>query len=119
MNKLQNLLCAALRAHLDGAGPRIPEGAGPLWDAFLRLSAARSYHQFGGNPISYAEIEAYTRLMGVPLQPHHVRALCAMDAVFLEHFAPGKGAKVPEGVKAVPTRSSHALSPALFDAALG
>lgn len=117
MNKLQRLLCAALRDHLAGGKPRPPEGGAPLWDAFLRLSAARSYHQFGANPISYAEVEAYTRLMNLPLQPHHVLIIRAMDAVFLEHFAPGK--RAPDGVKAVPHRSPHALSPALFDAALG
>lgn len=119
MNRLQRLLCDALKAHLDGAKPRPPEGAGLLWDAFLRLSATRTYHQFGANPISFTEIEAFARLMALPLQPHHVRALCEMDAVYLDHFASQRGTKAPSGVKTVPRESRGKLSPALFDAMMG
>ncbi|WP_162300876.1 phage tail assembly chaperone [Alkalilacustris brevis] len=99
------------------ASLNIPAGAAPLWRAFLELSMARSWHQFGPNPISYQEIEAWARLKRWPLQPHHIDALRAMDAALLEHFAL-KRATPPGGSKTVPQTSGHKLSPKLFDLAL-
>ena len=58
MKMRQKLLCAGLKAKLSGARPPLPEGSMPFWRAFTALSAARSYHQFGANPISLAEIAA-------------------------------------------------------------
>ena len=43
-----------------------------------------------------------------------------MDEAFVDHFAAAaKGDKTPEGVPTVQRGSGQALSPALFDAALG
>jgi len=116
-DRLSRQLCDALTAHLRSKeAPRLPDAGQALWKAFTALSAARGFHQYGPNPISFTEIEAWARLTRTPLQPHHVEIIRALDVVFLEHFAPGK--RAPDGVKAIPHRSPHALSPELFDAAL-
>ncbi|GGG62755.1 hypothetical protein GCM10011415_06390 [Salipiger pallidus] len=71
----------------------------------------------GPNPISFPEIEAYCRLMRLPLEPHHVEAIRAMDAMWIDR-AYAKSA-VPAGTKTLPQRSEHALTPAMFDLSMG
>jgi hypothetical protein len=52
----------------------------------------------------------------MPLEPRHVEALTAMDAVWMERaYRKAKG--VPDGVKTLPPRSEHALTPVMFDLA--
>jgi hypothetical protein len=116
MNKLQHRLCATLRAQLAGQKPRLPEGSAPFWRVFQALSGARSYHQFGPNPISFTEIAAYAALMHMPLAPHHVEILRAMDAVWLEHAYAGAGNKAPDGMKTIAGRAAQPLTAAMFDA---
>lgn len=119
MANLSRLLSDMLRQHLtESDRPRIPAGGDLLWRWFCDLSAARSYHAYGPNPISYAEIEAYFYLMRWSVQPHHVAILRAMDSVFLEHDLKLRAAP-PAGVKTIPQRSSRPLTPQLFDALFG
>lgn len=120
LRRLQAQLCAALRRHLRDRGqPDVPEAGRLIWRIFWAISAARGFHQFGPAPISFAEIEAWARLTRTPLQPHHVAIIRAMDQVFLEHFALSKSTRRSDGVRELPRGSGHALTPALFDAALG
>lgn len=116
---LQKRLCAALKAQLSGDRLSLPEGSAPLWRTFTALSASRSYNQFGPNAISYAEIAAYTVLMRLPLAPHHVEILRAMDATWLEHAYGKKGDRALDGMKTVPHRSAQPLTGAMFDAMFG
>lgn len=51
--------------------------------------------------------------MRLPLEPHHVEAIRAMDAVWIDR-AYSKSA-VPAGTKTLPPRSEHKLTPAMFD----
>ncbi|MAZ27996.1 MAG: hypothetical protein CL868_13090 [Cytophagaceae bacterium] len=91
-------LCAALKAHLAGGRPLAPEGSSPLWNGFMALSRARTCGPGGANPISFPEILAWARLMRVPLEPHHVEILTAMDQVWLQDFygkATGKPPATP------------------------
>jgi len=37
--------------------------------------------------VSYSELEAYTRLMGIDIEPLEVQALRAMDTAFLNAYA--------------------------------
>lgn len=117
MKHLERQLCAAVRANLGG-GARVPppEAGLLLWNVFQRLSARRSYHMAGPNPISFAEVEAYCRLMRQPLEPRHVSIIMAMDQAWLDH-AHSKTA-VPEGVKTLPPVSTRPLSAALLDVVL-
>lgn len=42
-------------------GPEMPPGGALVWNAFVRLSSARTSAGFGPNPITYTEIDAYCR----------------------------------------------------------
>ncbi len=114
--RLQRLLCAALQAELAGDVVRLPEGSKILWRAFLDLSAARTCAAGGPDPIQYSEIAAWAHLMRVPLEPEHVRLLRKLDRIWLEKVYDKRNA--PEGVEALPARSEHAITPAMFDIAL-
>lgn len=98
-------LRAAVRVSVAGGTPRLPEGAAPLWDAFRELASARSWHAHGPNPIPFAEIEAWARLMRWPLEPRHVAILRAMDLAWME------AVMVPRDSR----RPSATLTPELFD----
>ncbi|SFD16959.1 phage tail assembly chaperone [Salipiger profundus] len=118
MKPLSKRLSAALMQHLEGGKPKAPEGSSILWNAFMALSRARTCGPMGPNPISYPEIAAWAQLMRMPLEPHHVEALAAMDAVWMKR-AYRSDKSVPQGVKALPPRSEHALTPAMFDVFAG
>ncbi|MFD1341450.1 phage tail assembly chaperone [Litorisediminicola beolgyonensis] len=90
-----------------------PEGSEPLWNAFLQLSRARSCGPAGPNALAFTEIDAWARLMRVPLEPHHVSALLEMDRVWMDR-AYSKSA-APPGAKTLPQRSDHKLTAAMFD----
>ena len=115
--RLHRLMCAALEANLAGGKPRPPEGAGILWGAFLALSRTRTCGPTGPNPISFSEIEAWARLTRTPLEPRHVETLVEMDRLWMERAYARQDA--PEGVKQLPQRSEHGLTPKLFDLAVG
>lgn len=119
--RLRKQLCEALRDHLRRkTSPRVPEARRVLWSAFLDINAARGFGQFGPVPLAFSEIEAWARLTRTPLAPHHVQIIRALHEAFVEHFAAdSKGDRTPEGVPTVQRGSGQALSPALFDAALG
>jgi hypothetical protein len=115
--RLSRQLCAAVRAGLAGDSVTVPEAGRPLWQAFLRLSATRSYHMAGPNPISHAEIDAFARLMCLPLEPRHVAILAAMDAAWLDAVQT-RSRRAPEGVRTLPPMSKQPISAALFDVAV-
>ena len=82
--QLTGLLVDALRDHLaTGAAPSIPDAGKLIWQAFVALSRSRSYSSAGPNPINFQEIEAWCRLMRIPLGPHHVEMICALDQAWL------------------------------------
>lgn len=85
MSKLETLLAVALRRHLAGGKPVVPEAGVLLWNLFMEIGASRTYHAAGPQPISHAEIEAFARLHRWPLQPHHVAVIRALDNAWLEH----------------------------------
>lgn len=63
-----------------------------VWEWFLKLIARRSGTGFGGNPISYAEIDAFGRLTGAHMRPWEIEALCEMDDAYQLALAEkGKG----------------------------
>lgn len=116
INRLEKQLSEALRGHLaDGKPVRLPEAGRLLWRAFVDLDATRTMHAAGPNPITYAEIEAWARFNGYPLASHHVRVIKALDGVLMEHMS----RKAAGGHDSIPGRSEHALSPRMFDVAMG
>lgn len=80
MVRLQEQMTAALRKRLAGGAARVPEGGALVWGWFADLCTTRAQ----GNPISYAEIEAYARLYRWPVEPRHVEMIRALDRVWLE-----------------------------------
>jgi hypothetical protein len=82
---MERHLVTALRRHLAGSKPDVPEAGVLLWNLFMEISAGRTWHMAGPNPISFAEIEAFARLHRWPLQPHHVAIIRALDDAWLEH----------------------------------
>lgn len=79
MERLQAQLVACVEASTHGRSERIPEAGSLLWGFFLELTEAR----FEDRPLSFSEIDAWSRLTGNPLAPHHVRILRAMDFALL------------------------------------
>lgn len=115
---LTEMLCDALRANLRGEhAQRPPDFAVSLWNAFMALSGQRSYNAAGPNPIRFSEILAYCRLMGLPLEPHHLEALLVMDSAWLDHAY--TRAKAPPGVKVLAPVSKQPISAALLDVVMG
>lgn len=107
--QLQNLLVAAVTA----SKPRVAESVRLLWRIFVELSATRTYHMAGPNPIAYAEIEAYCRLNCWSLERRHVQILRAMDDAWLKHaytkIGKDNGSELPAG-------SCQPISAGAFDA---
>lgn len=83
----------------------VPIGWEPLWRAFLDLHETRAEGFGGPAPITFAEIDAYARLMRQPFEPHHVAGIRAIDRAWMD--------QVPKE-KARP--AAPALSAAAFDA---
>ena len=115
--KLEIALCKALEAEFDRKENKLPPGAVVLWEAFTQLSRQRSVSSNGPNPLSFSEIHAWSQLMRMPIQPHQTRAILAMDQVWIKRYYARQGP--PEGVEALPTRSTHEMTPAMFDLAMG
>jgi hypothetical protein len=54
-----------------------------MWVWFCELSSARSSNGYGLNPITFPEIDAWTRLMGVRPTPWETSVLRRMDTAVL------------------------------------
>lgn len=117
LDQLERALCAAVKDRLAGGKTRPPEPGLLLWNVFQTLSAGRTYHAAGPNPIQFGEIEAFCRLKNLPLRPHHVETLQAMDAAWLGHAFSRRPA--PPGVKVLPPVSKQPLNAALLDVVMG
>lgn len=111
MSRLRRQMVEALRVHLtSGVRPRVPDAGVPIWQAFAALSEGRTCGALGPDPIQYAEIAAWDRLMGVALRPDHVAIIAAMDGAWLEW------ARKPEAEREAP---AGPLTGAVWDAMFG
>lgn len=66
-----------------------PDGFEPLWNHYCRLSNSRQ-GGMGPQPITYTEIEAYTRMHRVTLKPWQVDAIKHLDGLQLRAEAKKK-----------------------------
>lgn len=73
---------------------------------FVELDTARSTNGFGFNPISFTDIDAYSRINGVPMREWEVAAIRKMDLVRLKKLNGGKDE---------PVVASRPMTPALFN----
>jgi hypothetical protein len=64
-------------------GPPFPDRYGHIWQAFLDLHTGRSYSANGPNPLSWADMRAWDDLMHVGLKEWEVRAIKALDLLWL------------------------------------
>ena len=81
-----NLVAAS---ELDG--PELPEGAEHVWEWFCALSASRGCGSAGPNPITWSEIEAFSRVRGLRLSAWECDCLSALDGAAL-----ASNARVPK-----------------------
>ncbi|MBV2144402.1 hypothetical protein KUG47_12950 [Falsochrobactrum sp. TDYN1] len=115
IERFKQAMVSALEATLATSDKvQLPPGGILLWDWFMDLNSARTWHANGPNPISFSEISEYARLYRWSIQPHHIAVLRAMDAAYVEHFyakreTGGQAAQKPAGE----------LSADLFDAVFG
>lgn len=118
MRRLERILCDVLKGQRPGARVHVPEAARPLWRVFSALSRTRTYSEVGPNALQFGEVEAYCRVMGVPLQPQHIQILMEMDRVWLD-LAYAQKNQAADGVKTLPQRSDQPLTATLADLILG
>ncbi|MBP2611420.1 hypothetical protein [Agrobacterium pusense] len=118
---IEKLLCDELKRQLQANGACItqaPAGGELLWKWFMALHKTRQAGMAGPQPITYAEIAAYSRIYSIPIEPRHVAILIAMDQAYLETVYK-KQPQAPEGVKVLPPVSKSPLTAGLIDAMFG
>jgi hypothetical protein len=116
MKRLQRQIIATMKIQMAGGKARLLEGSHILWNAFASLTRQRTWHASGPNPISFGEIEAYCRLMCLPLGPQHIEVILAMDRAWVDNVAAQITA--PDA-KHAPQVSKQPLTAALLDLVLG
>lgn len=79
-NRMKRQLVAAAG---DASKP-VPEAGQLLWSCFVSLSNSRGSNGYGPLPIRDSEIEAWTRLNRMPLEPRHVQVLRQMDRAWID-----------------------------------
>lgn len=67
--------------------PLIPIACRHVWEWFQALAAARGGNGFGPNPLSYTEIDAYTRLIGVRITGQEITWLRMLDSLYLQNWS--------------------------------
>lgn len=119
MPSLEDQLCKVVRQRVMGQKCFVPEAGRDLMMAFMSLSHARSYSAHAPNPVSFSDIDAWCRLMRVPLRPIDVSIIRAMDRTFIDAWCGKRDMGQAEGVKTLPPVSKHPLNAALLDAVMG
>jgi hypothetical protein len=69
--------------------PEVPFAGRRVWSIFLELNATRSIGM-APNPISFGEIEAWSRMHREPVRPFELDMLRALDAAYLEAARAGQ-----------------------------
>lgn len=115
MDRVEQLLIAAISKQMAGKPAKIPEHGRLLWDAFCRLSRSRQYNEIGPQPISYQEISAYCSAMQIPLSPHHISVITGIDQAWLRLVMEKRN----QPVKAMGQVSSMPMTEGIFDAMFG
>lgn len=72
---------AALEAEL--ALPPFPEAVRYLWRAFARIRRRNAGNGFGATPITWADLDAYSRLSGMHLKPWEIEIIEMLDDLLL------------------------------------
>lgn len=80
------------RLLFEAANPLVEDVDAPhelehLLAAFFELNSGRGSNGFGPSPLTFTEIESWTRLRQFPLTAWEVDVIKKLDAVFLEDHA--------------------------------
>ncbi|MBY0431698.1 MAG: hypothetical protein K2Q10_10910 [Rhodospirillales bacterium] len=67
--------------------PDLPPQVEHLWSWYAELESGRGGSGFGPQPLSYADIDAWARLMSVRPSPWEVLALRRIDILWLDIIA--------------------------------
>lgn len=70
------------------ACPPLPEALAYLWRIYRRLRRRKSGAGFGPAAIEWLDLDAFTRLTGMPLAPWEIEVIEELDDLFLEANAP-------------------------------
>lgn len=86
---VQSLVTQNIAVDLSGypEPPKVPYGSDYVWDLFWNLREGVGGNGFSPNPISYQELDAYSRLMGIRLSLFMVKAIRHMDNRYLGTLA--------------------------------
>lgn len=84
-HRRQFLKTKGIKVRAEGdAPPPPPAGTEHVWAVFQDLQGSRRASFGGMLPIPISEIDAWSRLMCVPLSPWEVRVIQGIDAVWLD-----------------------------------
>jgi len=61
-----------------------------VWQAFLRLSSARTSNGFGANPLTYLEIDAFCRLTNQQFSNFELDIIKQLDSLAMKHIQKDK-----------------------------
>ena len=79
--------------------PPLPKAVAYLWRIFMRLSNRRG-GGFGAAPITWADIDGFSRLTHCTLTPWEVEVIEELDGVFLANESKKQQDKLASGKKA-------------------
>lgn len=114
-SKAIRLVIEVVEASAAGRLVAVPEACRLLWRWFTDLSATRTYHAAGPNPISYTEIVAYADATRTPLRAEDVAAIRRIDDAWI-----GATYRTRTSVtKTLPLDKGQPLTAAAFDAVWG
>jgi hypothetical protein len=77
------------RVETEAPARKPPPGCEGLWHAYVMLDATRLEGLNGPGRITYQEIEAFSRLTGMGLEPWEVAGIMALERVYAEVMAEG------------------------------
>jgi len=63
--------------------PPFPEALRYLWSAFVRIRRRNAGNGFGPTPITWADLDAYSRLSGLRLLPWEIEIIERLDDLHL------------------------------------
>jgi hypothetical protein len=72
-------------------GPELPDGCEMLWRDFMAMHGARGSSGFGPLRITWLDIDAYQRIMGVRFAPWEIEAMHRADTAYLASRAKPDG----------------------------
>lgn len=71
--------------------PELPAMLEPLWADFIELHNSRGSTGFGAAPITFADIDAWQRVVGLHLRPWEIAAIRAADNAYFAAMPKPKG----------------------------